>query len=318
MALPFLDILACPCCKSAPLKTHGDELACGECGSEFPLVNGRPILINENNSVFSINDYVAGITTTMDLSHDSQSLSPLARVKRFLNGILPDGSYSAIDLPMAEVLRRINESCEGQPRILVIGAGEQLMEVPGDGVILYTDVALGALTHLVCDAHDLPFADASFDAVIANAVLEHVADPYRCVEEIHRVLRPQGYIYSVIPFMQQVHMGRYDFTRFTHLGHRRLLRRFSEECSGVANGPAMVLTWSFERFMAGFAGNNKRVYSQLRTLARLLVFPLKYFDRWLARQSSAYDSASAFYFLGRKSDSVLSDRELIRQYRGLG
>ncbi|MGZ8215942.1 class I SAM-dependent methyltransferase [Methylomagnum sp.] len=268
--------------------------------------------------MFSIDDYRAGITTTMNISNDGQYLSPLARLKRFLAGTLPDGSYSAMDLPMTEVLRRVNEACSGRPSILVIGAGDHVMELPDDGVILYTDVALGTLTHLVCDAHDLPFVDDSFDAVIVNAVLEHVADPYRCVEEIHRVLRQGAHVFSVTPFMQQVHMGRYDFTRFTHLGHRRLFRRFTEECSGVANGPAMVMTWSFERFMAGFAGNNKWGYSKLRTLARLLVFPIKYFDRWLARCPAAYDSASAFYFLGRKSDTVLSDRELIRQYRGLG
>ena len=33
-------------------------------------------------------------------------------------------------------------------------------------------------------------ADAGVDAVIAQAVLEHVLDPHRCVEEIHRVLKP--------------------------------------------------------------------------------------------------------------------------------
>ncbi len=43
---------------------------------------------------------------------------------------------------------------------------------------------------LICDAHDIPFADRSFDGVIVQAVLEHVVDPFRCCEEIHRVLIP--------------------------------------------------------------------------------------------------------------------------------
>ena len=92
---------------------------------------------------------------------------------------------------------------------------------------------------VICDAHDLPFKEKSFDAIICQAVLEHVADPYRCVEEMFRVLKPKKFIYVETPFMQQVHMAPYDFTRFTYLGHRRLFRRFKEIDSGIACGPGM-------------------------------------------------------------------------------
>lgn len=42
------------------------------------------------------------------------------------------------------------------------------------------------------DALDLPFADASFDAVCAMDFLEHVEDPQRAIAEAARVLRPRG------------------------------------------------------------------------------------------------------------------------------
>ena len=77
---------------------------------------------------------------------------------------------------------------------------------------------------LLGNAETLPFPDASFDLVIAVAVLEHVADPFRCVAEMRRVLAPSGHVYAVTPFLQPVHMGAYDFTRFTPIGHRRLFR----------------------------------------------------------------------------------------------
>ena len=82
--------------------------------------------------------------------------------------------------------------------------------------LVETDVSFGPRTALICDAHNIPFAEGSFDGVVAQAVLEHVLDPYSCVAEIYRVLKPAGLVYVETPFMQQVHMGRYDFTRFTH------------------------------------------------------------------------------------------------------
>ena len=120
--------------------------------------------------------------------------------------------------------------------------------------VVESDVELGPRPAVLFDAHDIPFEDGSFDGVIAQAVLEHVADPYRCVAEIHRVLKPGGVVYAETPFMQQVHEGAYDFTRFTHLGHRRLFRDFSEVASGVACGPGMALAWSWQYFLMSLAG----------------------------------------------------------------
>ena len=42
------------------------------------------------------------------------------------------------------------------------------------------------------DAQDLPFADASFDRVLANFALLHLADPERACAEAGRVLKPGG------------------------------------------------------------------------------------------------------------------------------
>ncbi len=41
-------------------------------------------------------------------------------------------------------------------------------------------------------SYDIPLADASLDYVFSNATLEHVADPLRTVEAIHRVLKRGG------------------------------------------------------------------------------------------------------------------------------
>jgi ubiquinone/menaquinone biosynthesis C-methylase UbiE len=47
-----------------------------------------------------------------------------------------------------------------------------------------------AVEFLTGDAHELPFADGSFDAVTMNFGIHHVADPERVFSEAARVLRP--------------------------------------------------------------------------------------------------------------------------------
>ncbi len=200
-------------------------------------------------------------------------------------------------------------------RILVVGAGDKRYPDLPNVRYTYTDVILGEGADYVCDLHDLPFPDESFDAVIAVAVLEHVADPFRCASEIARVLRPGGYVYSVTPFMQQVHMGRYDFTRFTFLGHRRLFRHFTQIKAGMALGPAGALAWSLEYFcLSFFTSPATRKY--VRVAVKLATAPIKYFDRILARREGALDAAGGVYFFGTKADQPISDRELLKFYRG--
>jgi ubiquinone/menaquinone biosynthesis C-methylase UbiE len=46
---------------------------------------------------------------------------------------------------------------------------------------------------------ELPFADASFDAVWAGEVLEHVQDVLGLLAEVHRVLKPDGQLLVSTP-----------------------------------------------------------------------------------------------------------------------
>jgi SAM-dependent methyltransferase len=44
------------------------------------------------------------------------------------------------------------------------------------------------------DAHELPFADAAFDAVVGNLAIMHLSRPERAMAEFVRVLRPGGWL----------------------------------------------------------------------------------------------------------------------------
>ena len=53
---------------------------------------------------------------------------------------------------------------------------------------------LASVDGLQADAQDLPFADASFDRVVANHMLYHLPDPGRGVAELARVVRDDGIV----------------------------------------------------------------------------------------------------------------------------
>jgi ubiquinone/menaquinone biosynthesis C-methylase UbiE len=50
-----------------------------------------------------------------------------------------------------------------------------------------------------CCTTEIPFPDNSFDGVLLNEVLEHVADEDTTLHEIHRVLRPSGRLVVMSP-----------------------------------------------------------------------------------------------------------------------
>jgi SAM-dependent methyltransferase len=55
----------------------------------------------------------------------------------------------------------------------------------------------------VVDAHELPYDDASVDAVIANNVIHHLAYPDRFLRQAARVLRPGGHL-----LVQECNLGK--------------------------------------------------------------------------------------------------------------
>jgi SAM-dependent methyltransferase len=60
------------------------------------------------------------------------------------------------------------------------------------------------------------FADESFDFVLADQVLEHVAgDPFAAFRECRRVLKPGGIVVQTTCFFNLIHQHPTDFWRFT-------------------------------------------------------------------------------------------------------
>ena len=305
--------LRCPACRSK-LQLDRDRCCCQApaCRREFPVKSGAPILIDHRLSVFG---------ECVQRESNPPRRGPAATAKRLAGALLPSlgrniGAKQAY-AKFAEMLLAIST----KPKVLVVGGARV-----GTGLdtilqresidFIESDVYLSRRTALVCDAHQIPFEEETFDGVIVQAVLDHVADPAACVEEIHHVLKPRGLVYSDTPFMQQVYAAGHDFSRFTHVGQRRLFRKFEEVASGVTCGPGMALAWAYQYFLLSFV-QSKPARALAVAFARLTGFWLKYLDYYLIRKPGALDAASAYYFLGVKARLSMTDREIIGQYRGI-
>ncbi len=73
------------------------------------------------------------------------------------------------------------------------------------------------------DGRRLPFADESFDTVLATEVLEHVLSPGTVVQEMARVLKPEGRLLVTVPFLQPLHEMPWDYYRYTPFALRNLV-----------------------------------------------------------------------------------------------
>ena len=304
----------CPVCHQSPLAKENLDLVCPACSSSFPVVQGLPILINNANSVFAIEDYAAS-NAFEGASYGStyDSVSGLRGLYRKLVHRLSETNIKSDELDAETALLNLCKASPVRLKILVIGAGDR--KYGDDADFVYTDVAFASEIHAIVDSHDLPFKNNCFDLVLAVAVLEHVASPQAVVDEIWRVLKPKGCVYAATPFLQPVHMGAYDFTRFTHLGHRRLFRKFSETASGLALGPASATALTIRATIVSLApGKAYRRFANLFGI--VFTFPLKYLDYLTRNNLSALDGAGGVYFFGRKEQETISDRSLIAMYRG--
>lgn len=307
----LVDIACCPRCRSpvtaGPQLWHCTSDSCLYATTGFPVVMGQPVLVDFERSIFVRANYEH--TAGSVLNRDNTGQSFRTRLRRAITGGNP-----VAERMCSRVLDLVLKDA-AHPRILVVGGGaigagaEPLYANPRVQVI-GTDVYASANTQAVADGHALPFRDGSFDAVVIQAVLEHVLEPQHVADEIHRVLRPAGLVYADTPFMQQVHEAAYDFTRFTRSGHRWLFRRFEEVESGTVNGAGTALLWSIRYYLRALGAGN-----QLATFALIPFVPLRWLERF-ARSRPNADAASGHYFLGRRAEAdTLHPTEMVGYYQ---
>ncbi|MGI8807272.1 MAG: class I SAM-dependent methyltransferase [Acidimicrobiales bacterium] len=202
-----------------------DSVRCGGCGSEFGFVAG----------VLDLRVGLEGFDTEADRRLAEQLA---AGTDLDLEGLLRELWRSRPEVPSALAERFVRADRIGADRarevmgqieslagagafdgatVLEVGAGTGALGcvvAPRAGHVVVTDVsaawlvvarrrleAAGAtnVDVLACSAEDLPFADGTFDLVLAADVIEHVPAAAPFTSSCHRVLRPGGRLWLSTP-----------------------------------------------------------------------------------------------------------------------
>lgn len=109
-----------------------------------------------------------------------------------------------------QVARRLPRPARAGARALDLGAGSggntPLLTAAGYGAVALEHHPVAAaytrgrgLPVVQADGQRLPFADSSFDLVLACDVLEHLHRDDQAVQEVRRVLRPGGHLVLTVP-----------------------------------------------------------------------------------------------------------------------
>lgn len=308
-----IEFLSCVKCKSN-LQKKDDLILCSnnECDYSvrpFSSIDGKLVLVDFDNSIVHL-DFIKNTNASSLVKRTENFNIFLNWGKQILNG---RSEVSKLNIKTCLDLLSVLEN----PRILVIGggtigAGCELIYIKYPKSVISFDIYNSDNVDFIADAHSIPLRDQSVDFIVVQAVLEHVVSPLNVVDECFRVLKLGGYIYAETPFLQAVHEGAYDFTRFTVLGHRMLFKKFIKIRSGFNGGLGQSLLWSIEYFARGIFRSR---------FAGKIVKSCFFWLRWLeASIPNSYnqDGACGSYFIGKKPFDKLnaSSSDLLKDYEG--
>jgi uncharacterized protein YbaR (Trm112 family) len=286
----LITILACPDCKVS-VDVGNDVLVCSQCGRQYPLQNGIPIMFSVHSE--SVSDYGSWAFGSVNDEDGESKTSKVPFYRRFPDLFLRPAAH---DLAFDQYFGRPKEGT----LFLNLGSGtERVLEQKN--VFINLDIYPHHNVDIVGDAHHLPFLPDSFDGVYACAVFEHLLNPFQAAAEVTAITKPGGLVMVAAPFIFPIHGPGYtgDYFRFTDQGLRQLFWEFEEvECK--AHGLPTRGMLALLRAYAGAFSDNRYISYALAYAFSWLFNPFKWLDRYLAAKKNAYPVSSSFYFVGRK------------------
>jgi SAM-dependent methyltransferase/uncharacterized protein YbaR (Trm112 family) len=268
-----LDLLCCAACRGPLTRVGPTEVVCGDCAARYPIVGDIPILLRDPS-----------------VSQTSHEVELPAR---------------PIYSPWKE--RLVLKALTDAQVALDFGAGRQVFDDPN---IVKLDIVFDSTLDVVGDLHELPFRDNSIDFAFGGAVMEHIRDPAAAIAELHRVVRPGGYIYADWSFMTAYHGYPHHYSNVTIQGIRRAFSAFTCLETGVGPhlAPSFALRSVLGTYREHFTPKTRLDRELLAAIDRVLWHPLDEQDGRIPREDW-FRIAAGVYFFGVKQpngdDSIL-------------
>ena len=138
-------------------------------------------------------------------------------------------SYIAATLQLEAVL---DASKYAKGKLLDVGCGSKPFLHVFDGKVKsYTGIDMPSTRHLnreidaFSSGQELPFKNGSFDTILTTSVLEHVEEPQRMFNEMHRVLKKGSCLILTTPCQYGLHEQPYDYFRYTKYSLRMMAEK---------------------------------------------------------------------------------------------
>jgi glycosyltransferase involved in cell wall biosynthesis/SAM-dependent methyltransferase/uncharacterized protein YbaR (Trm112 family) len=202
----LLPILRCPETGTRlSMAADGNSLTSEDGRRSWPLVHGRPLLFR---------------------GMDRPKINP----EQQISNPLPASALSMI------------ENARGNGWVLQLSAGGSAQRFDH---VIEVEAAVFRHTDIIADSHCLPFADESFEAVVALNAFEHYRNPSIVAQEIFRVLKPGARVLIRTAFLQPEHEAPWHFYNCTRFGLAAWFENFDTERLHVSGNfhPGHSIAW---------------------------------------------------------------------------
>ncbi|MFN3147735.1 MAG: methyltransferase domain-containing protein [Paracoccaceae bacterium] len=198
-----------------------------------------------------------------------------------------------------EALDRVLRRLDGGGWGLNLGAGFTRIHPR----MVTIDVMNAANIDIVTDGSVLPLRENSLELVVAQEVLEHIADFQGTIDEVHRALRAGGVFYCQVPFQIGKHHGPMDYWRFSRDALEHLFE--NEDWSIEEMRISLGHGTGFYRIAVEYGAVTasclwSRLYLPAKTFFALALIPFRWLDVLTLRSPEADRIAAGYLVVARK------------------
>ena len=266
--------LYCPECYNL-LARSSDTLSCGKCACSYPLNGGIPRFFSGQ------------LKETDDMAFQAEQMynsTAAAKIFNFGKWII-NSDY----LPINH-LKEFIASIPADAHVVELGSGNRRLT----SNIINIDLFQFPNVDIIADIARTPLKSASIDYLVLDAVLEHVPEPHKVVDEIFRIMRPGGRIYCLTPFVYPYHGYPYNYFNFSKDALEFLFRNFASCSVEIARGPTSAITHLLSEYVAiALCGKSNMRYTFWKGLSLVPIFLLKYLDKLWDSKGSGVRIANA-------------------------